>query len=499
MTVIFERWKGDNSIQHILRLGAQSFLFIVLLVPAYAQFIDPSVSIGILGGGIVGHSDDMFNRQVDVQGRVFLRFGLGKHLQTEIGVGSGRLRGRDFSRQEEYKTLLIPIDVRVVFSPLLHESLNPYIYIGGGALSWEILSTARNTPLISQKAGWGAFIPAGMGLQIRLMENAALEVSGGYTYTLTDNLEALNIGRKNDAYWTLMGGIALVGESEDADPDRDSLTNRVEKQFGTDARKADTDGDKLSDGQEVNTYLTNPLKVDTDGDGLSDANEVFRYTTNPLTVDTDDDGLTDGGEITQYHTDPLKSDTDGDALSDSNEVLNTLSNPLAVDTDRDSLADGEEVIRYRTDPLKFDTDAGSVGDGVEIARGSDPLNPNDDVPKIELKVGKKIVLEGVTFRSGSAELTPESAVVLDLAFNTLIDNPEIYVEIQGHTDNRGKRSTNIRLSQRRADAVKAYLVGKGIESFRITAKGYGPDRPVAANTTEYGRSKNRRIEFFRLK
>jgi OOP family OmpA-OmpF porin len=73
------------------------------------------------------------------------------------------------------------------------------------------------------------------------------------------------------------------------------------------------------------------------------------------------------------------------------------------------------------------------------------------------------------------------------------------VEISGHTDNVGKRSTNMKLSQQRADAVKAWLVAKGIDASRMTAKGYGPDKPVAPNTTAEGRAKNRRIDFTRTK
>jgi outer membrane protein OmpA-like peptidoglycan-associated protein len=229
----------------------------------------------------------------------------------------------------------------------------------------------------------------------------------------------------------------------------------------------------------VKTYHTDPNKADTDGDGLSDYDEIFKYKTDPLKADSDGDGLTDGDEILKYKTDPLKVDTDGDELKD-----------------------GDEVLKYKTNPLKADTDGGGVNDGTEILNGTNPLDPTDDIPKkaeLKVEVGKAIALEGVTFATGSAVIAPQSEDVLTKAYNTLAQNPEVVVEIQGHTDNAGKRAANVKLSQARAESVKAWLVKKGIADTRITAKGFGPDKPVASNKTADGRSKNRRIEFFRVK
>ena len=76
----------------------------------------------------------------------------------------------------------------------------------------------------------------------------------------------------------------------------------------------------------------------------------------------------------------------------------------------------------------------------------------------------------------------------------LQDNKKLYVEIQGHSDSRGKRNYNISLSLKRAQAVRNYLIHKGIDAKRITAKGYGPDRPIDTNDTPAGRANNRRVE-----
>jgi outer membrane protein OmpA-like peptidoglycan-associated protein len=77
----------------------------------------------------------------------------------------------------------------------------------------------------------------------------------------------------------------------------------------------------------------------------------------------------------------------------------------------------------------------------------------------------------------------------------LDDNPDLNIEIRGYTDSIGEEDYNIQLSQRRAESVMAYLISRGIDPVRLTAKGYGSANPVASNDTPQGRAKNRRVEF----
>ncbi len=111
---------------------------------------------------------------------------------------------------------------------------------------------------------------------------------------------------------------------------------------------------------------------------------------------------------------------------------------------------------------------------------------------------RELVLEGVTFETAKATLLPESQVTLDRVAASLAAHPDLKVEVAGHTDSRGRRAANIRLSQARAQAVADYLVGRGIAASRLSAKGYGPDRPVGDNATEEGRARNRRVELLRV-
>ncbi|MBN3753175.1 OmpA family protein [Paraburkholderia sp. Tr-20389] len=101
----------------------------------------------------------------------------------------------------------------------------------------------------------------------------------------------------------------------------------------------------------------------------------------------------------------------------------------------------------------------------------------------------------IEFETGSATLTPQGRAILDQMASVLTKMTTKQVAIIGHTDTSGNRTTNIALSQARADAVKGYLVAKGISPQQLSTLGVGPDQPIASNDTADGRARNRRIEF----
>jgi len=116
---------------------------------------------------------------------------------------------------------------------------------------------------------------------------------------------------------------------------------------------------------------------------------------------------------------------------------------------------------------------------------------------IRMRTDLEAVLAGhkVQFLINTAELVPASKELLDRVAAVMDDAESVAVEVQGHTDILGSVALNNALSQSRADAVRDYLVTRGIGSGRLTAIGFGPTRPVATNTTLEGRIKNRRVEF----
>ncbi len=111
-------------------------------------------------------------------------------------------------------------------------------------------------------------------------------------------------------------------------------------------------------------------------------------------------------------------------------------------------------------------------------------------PPRRLDVGGKI-----QFRGGGDVIARSSYPLLDGVVDALKSNPAIHLRIEGHTDNVGSDAANLTLSRKRAEAVEAYLVRKGVSPGRLTAVGFGSSRPIAPNDTEEGRNANRRVEF----
>ncbi|MFN7963843.1 MAG: FG-GAP-like repeat-containing protein [Thermoanaerobaculia bacterium] len=193
-----------------------------------------------------------------------------------------------------------------------------------------------------------------------------------------------------------------------ADGDGDGLNNLEEQAAGSDPLRADTDGDGLSDGTEVHSLSSSPNDRDSDRDGLADGDEVNQYGSSPTREDTDSDGLPDGYEVAhglapsdpadgtadldgdgltggqeyQLGSDPTLADSDGDGLLDGAEVAAGTS-PIAADTDGDFLSDGFEAT-LGSSGSTFDSDGGGRGDGGEYFDGSDPNQPADDRPAVEL-------------------------------------------------------------------------------------------------------------------
>lgn len=466
---------------------------------------------------------DLNKQTLGAGGDLTLRYGISRAFALGLVAGFEDLKSKQSPQLSDLsytylKLNAFPVSLVAYFNLAPRRQFSPYLFIGGGMMFYQRLAgTGIYAP--DNKFQSTYIVPVGIGLEMFTSKKFSITIEGGFT-NFSDKTD-LRENKSLDGYVTAKAGINFyLGSSDADDDDSDGLTNGEERRYGTDPNNPDTDGDGLKDGEEVKRYRTNPLRSDTDGDGLSDGDEVYKYHTDPTKFDTDGDGLSDGDEILKYHTNPLKMDTDGDGLTDGEEVLKYKTDPLKVDTDGDGLSDwdevkvyktdpnkpdtdgdgltdGEEVKKYHTNPLKADTDGGGVNDGVEVKRGTNPLDPKDDFPPevVPLFKGRSVIIEGINFVTGSAQLTSNSAPSLERAYNALVASPDVKLEIIGYTDNVGIRSANEALSLRRAAAVKSWLVKKGIDPSRLTTVGKGPDNPIAPNYTAEGRAKNRRIEF----
>jgi outer membrane protein OmpA-like peptidoglycan-associated protein len=173
-----------------------------------------------------------------------------------------------------------------------------------------------------------------------------------------------------------------------------------------------------------------------------------------------------------------------------------------ADSDRDGVPDSKDQCPDTPPGVKVNevgcpNEGGDAdGDGVLDA---DDLCPNTAIGvKVDAKgcaIEQVLVIEGVRFETNSAVLTGQATTVLDHVAASLNGQKNIKVEIDGHTDNVGSPAYNLLLSQQRAESVRQYLIGKGVDASRMTTQGFGETRPVASNKTAEGRDANRRVEF----
>ena len=199
------------------------------------------------------------------------------------------------------------------------------------------------------------------------------------------------------------------------------------------------------------------------------------------------------------------------------KVLNQKDNsPLAATIAYNGLEDGKNYGIARTNPAtgeykivlpygrNYDFSANAanfigVSDNLDLTDVGEYKEIERDLYLVPIEVGSVVRLNNIFFETGHSDLKSESFVELDRVVKVLKDNPNMTIELSGHTDNVGDAGFNKSLSQKRADACKEYLVTKGIDASRLVSKGYGKDKPVADNGTEEGRALNRRVEFTILK
>lgn len=149
-------------------------------------------------------------------------------------------------------------------------------------------------------------------------------------------------------------------------------------------------------------------------------------------------------------------------------------------------------------PAPFRSRLAITVDGLDVDHPElQGLNLNDgNAETCERAFDRLMERNVITFAEGSAALAPASRTVLNSLASVALRCDRFSIEVAGHTDNTGDRAANMELSRRRADAVATYLAGQGVARERLSAHGYGPDRPRSSNATEAGQAANRRIEFY---
>lgn len=320
-----------------------------------------------------------------------------------------------------------------------HVLLNPFITAGIGIGNYW------------KKNGFQTYVPLGVGLQINLMDESYFFLQANYRRSLNRSNVPDNI------FYSLGVAQNLIEKKE---PKATALPVDVIPMV------SDKDGDGVEDSKDKCPDQAGDVALhgcpDRDGDRVAD-------------IDDHCPGV--AGHV-RYFGCPIP-DKDKDGLNDEN----------------DKCPDIAGVVRYNGCPVP-DSDGDGVNDEEDRCPNVKGNIANSGCPEIKKEIIEKLTyaVKNIYFNSGSAQLQKASYKTLDEIAEVLKNNAELIVRFEGHTDNSGDAEMNLKLSEERANAVKMYIVDKGVSSERISSSGFGEQSPIADNKTVDGRKINRRVE-----
>ena len=322
---------------------------------------------------------------------------------------------------------------------------DPFVYAGGGYTSVD-------------SEGEGVY-NVGLGFNTWFNENLGLTVQTGLKSGFSDKVM--------DHFQTAIGVVIRFGGN-------------------------DTDGDGVYDKEDACIDVVGLKEFngcpDADGDGVKDSDDACPNVAGLAAMngcpDADGDGIADKDDMCP-NSKGIKAnngcpDSDGDGVVDKDDKCASQAGPAAnagcpwPDTDGDGVLDKDDKCP-------------SVA-GVASENGCPEIISN------EAKMGVNSFAEAILFNTDKATFKPGVTKELDGMIAIMNEFPLSEFAIKGHTDNTGSVSGNLKLSDKRANAVKTYLVKNGIDASRLTSKGFGQDSPIDSNDTRAGRANNRRVE-----
>ena len=319
------------------------------------------------------------------------------------------------------------------------------------------------------------------------------EVGGGY-YTLDENESILFSLGAGLAYWAT-DNVGLSYQVNYKDPYQDRGVVHFQHQLGLNIKfgGVDTDGDGVYDKFDACPEVAGLEEFqgcpDTDGDGI---------------IDQDDACPKRAGSVEMNGC----PDSDGDGLSDIEDACPNRAGSAEMggcpDADADGISDKDDACPEEAGPAENngcpwpDADGDGVPDKDDACPELAGIAANNGCPELPQDVITTLNSEGsmIRFRAESSEIVgDESAAVIEKIKGILESYPSYGFTVEGHASSDGSKAYNQKLSQSRADAVKAALITAGASADRLTTAAFGEDRPIGDNNTAKGRKSNRRVQF----
>ena len=484
-----------------LLLSSLFLLFVLQPHLADAQTAERRTSIG-LNGSVLQYKGDFGSEYWDFsQKRYAPGLAINQYLTKGIDLNAqlfyGQLTGQR-NADSYFTTTLVNANLGFKFKLnngwALKEKavIQPYLLAGSGWTFASRTGLADGLRINAEKSY--VDVLAGAGINLRLGGGIGLFVQSTQHLPMFADLDGMTPGkppRWADRFLQHTVGLTFnLGQAPDADedgvPDRLDQCAHTPNDIEVDSHGCPLDDDKDGVPNYQDQCPSIPGKAETHGCPDKDNDGV----------DDVDDVCPDTPGISELHGCP---DTDHDGVSDSEDTC--PDTPAGTEVDARgcpvSTAAPDTAARPNTAVASTDID----GDGVPNTedRCPDRAGPatNHGCPEIQAATRQRLqeATKLIGFERNNAVLLPASYPTLDTIVHILTQYPDYSLSIAGHTDSQGPAAFNLRLSRERAAAARRYLLDRGVPEARVEWRGYGPRFPLSPNTTESGRSRNRRVEF----
>ncbi|WP_430816773.1 OmpA family protein [Carboxylicivirga sp. RSCT41] len=440
------------------RIVSTMFVMLLLMAGSNAQTPDSKWGIGVYGGanqysGDFGNGFYRFDQPFYGFVGLSVARNITQHWDAEFNTTYGEIGHVEerelYTNRFLHRMFQFNFVAKYNFFKYDNVRLRPFVFAGMGYASFDARRYDRFYDNFT--------IPVGAGLNIKVSPTLSVVVKETFIIPDGDNIEMVNNG-PTDVY--LQHSVGIVFNIGRRDKDKDGVADRLD-------RCPQIKGSKATLGCP-----------DSDGDGIAD----------------DEDSCPDQKGPKETHGCP---DLDGDGVPDHLDQCSTRKGPAATngcpDTDGDGIPDHQDKCPQQKGPQVTHGCPDSDGDGLADHEDRCPQEKgsrtNGGCPEVSIVLDKDYT---ISFQTGSSDFTADSYKTIDSAIDFMKRQAKTQVVIEGHADSKGSIAVNKRLSQKRADAVRNYIISKGISAHRITAIGKGSSMPVATNDTAEGRAENRR-------